>query len=69
MSGYYPATYGFENDLDNSNPDGWTIDESGGTVDVIAGIDGHSKVLELHDTKSSSLVEAVQQFTPQTSEP
>ncbi|MFX1256670.1 MAG: hypothetical protein ACFFAN_02340 [Promethearchaeota archaeon] len=59
--------YSFTQDEIGSNPEGWTIGESGGTVNVIAGIDGRSKVLELYDTNSSYNIEAVQQFTPQTS--
>ncbi|MFX1257221.1 MAG: PKD domain-containing protein, partial [Promethearchaeota archaeon] len=66
-TGAYKATYNFKNEIVGSNPNGWTIDESGGTINVISGIDGHSKVLELHDTSSSYYVEAVQQFAAQTS--
>ncbi len=53
MSGYYPATYGFENDEVDSVPLGWT-DESGGTssIKIVASEDGHNKVLELKEGSS-----------------
>ncbi|MFX1257866.1 MAG: hypothetical protein ACFFAN_08410 [Promethearchaeota archaeon] len=49
MSGYYPATYGFENDEDGSFPKGW-IDESysDSYVKVISEIGEHKKVLECY---------------------
>ena len=45
-SGYYLATYGFESDLN------WfeEIDTLGGTVKIIEELNGHKKVLDLHDT-------------------
>ena len=48
--GYYPGTYGFENDEDNTFPSGFT-DSSIGTckVRVIADIGGHNKVLWFDD--------------------
>ncbi|MFW9819841.1 MAG: hypothetical protein ACFFE5_09545, partial [Candidatus Thorarchaeota archaeon] len=51
MSGYYPATYGFENDEVDSVPFGWT-DQSGGPTwcKVITSEDGHNNVLQLYDT-------------------
>ncbi len=53
MSGYYPATYGFENDDIGSNPKGWYIEESGATLDVIGEIDGHAKVVRLDEGSSA----------------
>ena len=51
MSGYYPATYGFENDEEGNFPSGW-IDNSTDpacTVEVIDQYDGHNKVMRLYD--------------------
>ena len=45
--GNYPATYGFENDTVGGNPSGWTVDETGGTVNVISDENGHNKVLQI----------------------
>ena len=60
--GYYPATYGFENDEDGSNPSDWTLYGSGGTIDVISDLGGHNKVLEFHDTSGAGYVAAEQNF-------
>ena len=50
MSGYYPASYGFENDVLNGFPSGWTTFEGGGcTVNVISEVGGHKNVVELYD--------------------
>ncbi|MFX1385242.1 MAG: LamG-like jellyroll fold domain-containing protein, partial [Promethearchaeota archaeon] len=50
MSGYYPATYGFENDENGDYPFGWKIEEFTGTkVQIVDEIDGHMKVVELYD--------------------
>jgi len=46
-SGYYPATYGFENDENGSNPTEWELWENGGTIDVVNSIGGHLKVVEI----------------------
>ena len=51
-SGYYPATYGFENDQDGSDPFGWSVLETGGTVDVISSLGGHSKIVEINGITS-----------------
>lgn len=50
VGGYYEANYSFTYDADGSNPKGWTVVETGGTVDVIAELDGHKKVVDLDDT-------------------
>ena len=63
MSGYYPATYGFENDQVGNNPDKWTVDESGGTVNVISDLGGHEKVVEIHDTSSGSTCQVENKFS------
>ena len=50
MSGYYPATYTFENDVVGGDPTGWSVSEPGGsTVNVIAEKEGHSKVVEIYN--------------------
>ena len=48
MNGYYPATYGFENDENGDVPYGWN--SIGTNVQVIPEEDSHNKVVELHDT-------------------
>jgi len=66
MSGYYPATYGFENDEDGSKPHNWFVAEVGGIIQIIGKKDGHNKVAEIHET-SDSLNELENRFsTPQT---
>ncbi len=53
MSGFYFATYGFESDNDGTSPSEWIIDATstlGGTAQVLGELDGHKKVVELHDT-------------------
>ena len=52
MSGYYPATYGFENDENGSDPYEWTVNEAGGTANILNELEGHKKVIELHDINS-----------------
>jgi len=47
MSGYYPATYGFENDEDGNNPKEWEVVENGGTIDIIDSLGGHNRILEI----------------------
>ena len=54
MRGYYPATYGFENDDIGSDPKGWVIDKENPIAEVISELDGHKKVLRLYDTVSAS---------------
>ncbi|MFX1389515.1 MAG: hypothetical protein ACFE9Z_05565 [Promethearchaeota archaeon] len=52
--GYYPATFGFENDEVGDDPDGWTVNEVAGTVNVKSEYNGHKKVVDLHKTSSGS---------------
>ena len=66
MSGYYPATCGFENDKIGGDPLGWTIDEGGGTCNVIASEGNHSKIVELNDISAADYVEMNQTFTGQS---
>ena len=54
MSGYYLATYGFENDLIDANPSRWIVNEEGDTsVKIISEIDAHKNVVELYDNSES----------------
>ncbi|KKN01864.1 hypothetical protein LCGC14_1123460, partial [marine sediment metagenome] len=65
-SGVYPATYSFEDDTDGGNPAGWTLGETGGTVNVIAEKDNHKKVLELYDDDIVNSVYAKNTWTIQS---
>ena len=55
MSGYYPATYGFENDIVNSFPYGW-IDNDVATCEtkVIGEKYGHNDVVQQYDDHGSA---------------
>lgn len=55
-SGYYPGTYGFDDDDHNDDPSGWTVSEVpyNTYVKVVQYIDGHSKVLRLEDNSDSN---------------
>lgn len=46
----YPATYTFTDDADGSNPAGWVITESGGSIQVVSSWQDHTKVLQNHHT-------------------
>ncbi len=48
--GNYPGTYSFTNDDLESDPDDWTVDETGGTINVIASEGSHNKIIEFNDT-------------------
>lgn len=65
MSGYYLATFGFENDMDGETPNMWEIDDTYGSVRVIEELDGHKKVLELEDTSNLGEVVVNQTFALQ----
>ncbi|MFX1343459.1 MAG: OmpL47-type beta-barrel domain-containing protein, partial [Promethearchaeota archaeon] len=49
MSGYYPASYGFENDIVGENPQNWVTDETYGEIQVISELDNHKNVVEIND--------------------
>jgi hypothetical protein len=50
MSGYYPATYGFENDADESSPKGWDNPTAGSSyLKVVSERFGRKKVIEAYD--------------------
>ncbi|MFX0083698.1 MAG: hypothetical protein ACFE94_18260 [Candidatus Hodarchaeota archaeon] len=53
MSGYYPASFGFENDVDGADPFGWTVNEVGDNpINIIPTLDGHKKVVEMDHVDS-----------------
>ena len=53
--GTFPAEFSFTDDAIGSNPAGWSVDESDGTVNVISVLDGHTKVVEFHDTAGGTI--------------
>ncbi len=61
--GDYPAAYSFEGDDIGDNPAGFSVLESGGTVNVIGGIGGHKKVVELHDIDAGNNIILVRTFS------
>ena len=50
-SGVFASTYGFEGDEDGEDPSGWSITETGGTIDVISDYKSHFKIVELEIEK------------------
>ena len=62
MNGYYPATYGFEDDLDDITGSNIRfidsdLSGSGCTPIITSNIDGHEKVLELIDISASNKID------------
>ena len=53
MSGYYPATYGFESDTAGENPLFCPVEEIGGEVNVVDNVNGHNKVVAVIDNSGS----------------
>ena len=54
MSGYYPGTYGFENDKNGDTPFGWNdTSKVNSDVHVIGKLDGHKKVVSLYSSSSA----------------
>ena len=49
MDGYYPATFGFENDKPGESPEGWDLFSMDGSsfVEVDSNLDGHNNVVEI----------------------
>ncbi|GAG71745.1 unnamed protein product, partial [marine sediment metagenome] len=49
MNGYFPGSYGFENDIPGNDPSGWSITEpgTGGHVEVDANLEDHNNIVEL----------------------
>ena len=68
MSGYYPATYGFENDEDGSFPAEWIDDSTGGlsNVSVVSEMAGHKKVLFYDSFGTSYSRTSINLSSPQT---
>jgi len=68
MSGYYPATFGFENCKDGELPYDWSFvpHHDYGEAYVVNNIDGHNKILKIEDTYHLAYPEAFQEFNPQT---
>ncbi|MFX1414104.1 MAG: hypothetical protein ACFFA2_09720, partial [Promethearchaeota archaeon] len=66
MNGYYPATYGFENDDVGTNPAEWEVFEGAGYVDVIDEINNHQRVVELYDNDNTNHDELHISFSLQT---
>lgn len=64
MSGYYPATYGFENDKNGFTPYDWDIWTSGAdcSAKVIDEFSGHKKVVQLLDQSDSAKAQIGNQF-------
>ncbi|MHA1749759.1 MAG: hypothetical protein ACTSYF_14090 [Promethearchaeota archaeon] len=56
MDGYYPATYGFENDIGGSDPSDFTVWEGGGAVLIRDSYMGHNKSVQLYDTSATDYV-------------
>ena len=56
-TGYYPGTYGFENDAEGNNPNDWSITESSGSIHVEDAQGGHRNVLYVHSQGDSVIAE------------
>ena len=58
MSGYYPATYGFENDINGNDPQEWNdISGTGCDCYVVDSAGDHNKVLKLYDNSDPNRAE------------
>jgi hypothetical protein len=56
-SGHYPATYGFENDIDGSIPHNWNdFSGAGCSVEVVDEIFDHKKVVKLNDSSGNGAI-------------
>ncbi|MHA1191509.1 MAG: hypothetical protein ACTSP9_04350 [Promethearchaeota archaeon] len=65
MDGYFPGTYGFENDLDGEIPEGWVnTTGTGYTIEVIEEKYDHKKVVELSDNTGTNNPIFMKYFTP-----
>ena len=62
MSGYYPGTFGFENDLAGEFPTGFVRSGSDDVVEVIEGVAGHDKVLMVAEDASEEGWDGVTYF-------
>ncbi|MFX0027136.1 MAG: hypothetical protein ACFE8M_12050 [Candidatus Hermodarchaeota archaeon] len=54
MSGYYPATYGFESDDNGSDPEEWSLSENPPNyeIEVVSEKNGHKKVVHIYDNEN-----------------
>jgi len=66
MNGYFLASYGFENDLSGMDPMEWSVDQGGGTIEVISEKGGHKKIVEFHDTSGFDDIAMGNDFTSQS---
>lgn len=67
MSGYYPATLGFESDNAGDDPLLCNVEETGGEINVVDSIDGHNKVVAVIDNIDADWPYFYNTFdTPQT---
>ncbi|MFX1502499.1 MAG: hypothetical protein ACFFDH_16175, partial [Promethearchaeota archaeon] len=62
-SGYYPGTFSFENVPIGGDPSAWVLNETGGTLNVIAELDGHKSIVEMNQTNSSSEISMTRLLT------
>ena len=60
---YYPATYSFEDDTVGLIPDGFTIENGGGTANIIETLGGHDMVLDIFDDEAADFMRVTQLFT------
>ncbi len=68
MSGYYPATFGFENDLNGTIPEGWyQVLTYGGSSEILNEYTNHFKVVSLYDYNSTDQIDIIHNFTQQIS--
>jgi len=58
----YNATYTFTNDIIGNNPIGWSVIETGGTVNIFPSFLNHDKILELDDTSNTEVVSTLNEF-------
>ncbi|MFX1258780.1 MAG: NosD domain-containing protein, partial [Promethearchaeota archaeon] len=63
MSGYYPASYGFENDKDGEFPTGWSLNKTVGTCQVISSLGTHEKLVEFYDSNNPGQISIRDKFT------
>jgi parallel beta-helix repeat protein len=56
MNGYYPGTWGFENETDGVLPGGWddSLSTPGETTQVYPEMDGHNKTMKIYDNEASA---------------
>ncbi|MFX1284153.1 MAG: Ig-like domain-containing protein [Promethearchaeota archaeon] len=64
MNGYYPASWGFENNVPGREPSDWNLEPSGGTsfYRVNAEYDGHKNVLEMRKIGGTTQVMVTKNF-------